>query len=205
MKQKAVERDMLAYLESRCSDTFMILLTEEKIAGPSPVPGFRSKPAYWSFTVASSRFPDDTFRVTRTVNGNWKDNYYSLLLCDQAVDSYDKIILEKLTTDYIIRIVWDTQNWPEGTGVKSSFEKWIEAGGGIPSVHIYLRNTEPDASSCKAVVRDIQQTIPATNSVAFFGIADEGFSSVRQQPVSVVDVWDGHYDKWVLGRLAYPD
>lgn len=35
------ERDMLAYLESRYSDTFTILLTEEKIVGPDPIPSFR--------------------------------------------------------------------------------------------------------------------------------------------------------------------
>lgn len=205
MKQKAAERDMLTYLESRYSDTFTILLTEEKIADPSPIPSFQSKSTYWTFTVASSRFPDDTFKVTRTVNGNWKDNYYSLLLYDQAAQLYDTIISKKLTNDYMIRIVWDTQNWPEGTGEKSGLKEWIEAGGRIPSVHIYLRNTKPDVSLCKAVARAIQQDVPATDSVVFFGITDEGFSSVSQQPVSTVDIWNGHYDEWVLGRLAYPD
>lgn len=205
MKQKTAETAMLEYLESRYSDAFSILLAEEKIAGPSPILSFRSNPTYWTFTVVSSRFPDDTFTVTRTVNGNWKDNYYSLLLYDQVVDLYDKIISEKLTTDYMIRIVWDTQNWPEGTGEEISLEEWIKAGGRIPSVHIYLRNTEPDASLCKVVVRGIQQAIPATDSVVFFGITDEAFSFVRQQTISTVDVLNGHYDEWVLGRLAYPD
>lgn len=205
MKQKAVERDVLTYLESRYSDTFTILLTEEKIAGPSPVPSFRSKPTYWTFTVASSRFPDDTFRVTRTVNGNWKDNYYSLLLYDQAARMYDRIVSETLMTDHMIRIVWDTQNWPEGTGEETSLEEWIKAGGRIPSVHIYLRSTKPEASFCKAAVQDIQKAAPSTDSVVFFGVTDEGFSAVSRQPVSTVDVWEDHYDEWVLGRLAYPD
>lgn len=53
-------------------------------------------------------------------------------------------------------------------------------------------------------MRDIQQAVLSTDSVVFLGITDETFSSVDQHTISTVDVWNGHYDEWGLGRLAYP-
>ena len=96
LTEEQVKEETLDYLSSQYSAEFTVTAAEEKVSGPSPIPSFKSKPTYWILTAASSQFPDETFTVTRSVNGDWIDNYYSLLLNDEAIDFFDKFVSESL-------------------------------------------------------------------------------------------------------------
>ena len=84
LTEEQVKGEVLDYFSSLYSAEFTITQPEEQVVGAGPIPSFRSKPTYWSLTAASSQFPDETFTVVRTTSGAWHDNYYSLLLNDEA-------------------------------------------------------------------------------------------------------------------------
>lgn len=100
LTEEQVKEETLDYLSGRYSAEFTVTAAEEKISGPSPIPSFKSKPTYWILTAASSQFPNETFTVTRSVSGKWIDNYYSLLLNDEAV-----VFLMNLFQKVWIRII----------------------------------------------------------------------------------------------------
>ena len=104
LTEEQVKEEALNYLSSQYSAEFTITQAEEQVVGAGPIPSFRSKPTYWSLTAASSQFPDETFIVIRTTSGTWRDNYYSLLLNDEAIAMVDGIIQDKMPVDYYIYV-----------------------------------------------------------------------------------------------------
>lgn len=176
--EEQVKEETLDYLSGRYSAEFTITAAEEKISGPSPIPSFKSKPTYWILTAASSQFPDETFTVVRTISGAWHDNYYSLLLNDEAVAMVDGIIQDKMPVDYYIYVGWGLDDWPRETGEEATFQEWIEAGGMIQKIIVYLREYEPDNHISEILAEEIHQEIPTVQFVVFMGISEEGFTSL---------------------------
>ena len=203
LTEEQVKEETLDYLSSQYSAEFTVTAAEEKVSGPSPIPSFKSKPTYWILTAASSQFPDETFTVTRSVNGDWIDNYYSLLLNDEAIDFFDKFVSESLDGDYLIKIGWNIDGWPEGVSEGSTFQEWAEASGWIPSLKIYLCDTEPEEATCEPLAEKMRQNYPEMGSIIFWGITNEGFTYMREQPISTCTIPNEYYKKWVLKRIDY--
>ncbi len=205
MRQKSIEQDALEYLEDRYSADFNILNAEEKTSGPGPIPSFKTKPTYWVLLAESSQFPGETFTLIRAVSGTWQDNYYSLLLNQKAITTVNELIKGKITAEYIIQIGWTVEGWPEGTSEESSFSEWIDAGGRIPMIMIYLRCSVPDGVICEQLSNEIHCSFPNTGSVVFYGVVDEGYMYINNQNISSVGIPNEHYREWVLERLSFRD
>ena len=172
LTEEQVKEEALDYLSSQYNAEFTITAAEEKISGPSPIPSFKSKPTYWILTAASSQFPNETFTVTRSVSGKWIDNYYSLLLNDEAVGFFDEFVSEGLDTDYLIKIGWTIDGWPEGVTEGATFQEWAEAGGRIPLLEIFLCDTEPEEAVCEPLAEKMRQNYPEMGSIIFWGIVN---------------------------------
>ena len=198
MRQKTIEQEALKYLGDRYSADFSILQVQENILGPAPVFSFRKKPTYWEILVESSQFPDETFTLVRTTNGSWRDNYYSLLLNDEAVMSVNNIVKDEISNDYYIYIEWGLDNWPRGTSEGSSFKEWIDANGTINKIIIYLRDCEPEDEWSKQLSGKIHENIPSAQFVVFLGLTDEGFARL----MSDVETF-AISQEWILKRLSY--
>lgn len=168
LTEEQVKEETLDYLSGRYSAEFTVTAAEEKISGPSPIPSFKSKPTYWILTAASSQFPNETFTVTRSVSGKWIDNYYSLLLNDEAVVFFDEFVSEGLDTDYLIKIGWTIDGWPEGVTEGATFQEWAEAGGRIPLLEIFLCDTEPEEAVCEPLAEKMRQNYPEMGSIIFW-------------------------------------
>ena len=203
LTEEQVKEETLDYLSGRYSAEFTVTAAEEKISGPSPIPSFKSKPTYWILTAASSQFPNETFTVTRSVSGKWIDNYYSLLLNDEAVVFFDEFVSEGLDTDYLIKIGWTIDGWPEGVTEGATFQEWAEAGGRIPLLEIFLCDTEPEEAVCEPLAEKMRQNYPEMGSIIFWGITNEGFTYMREQPISTCTIPNEYYEKWVLKRIHY--
>lgn len=203
LTEEQVKEEALDYLSSRYSAEFTVTAAEEKISGPSPIPSFKSKPTYWILTAASSQFPNETFTVMRSVSGNLIDNYYSLLLNDEAVGFFDEFVSESFDGDYLITIGWTIFGWPEGVSEGATFQEWAEAGGYIPLLEIYLCDTEPEETVCEPLAEKMRQNYPEMGSIFFWGITNEGFTYMREQPISTCIIPNGYYKKWVLKRINY--
>lgn len=203
LTEEQVKEEALDYLSSQYNAEFTITAAEEKISGPSPIPSFKSKPTYWILTAASSQFPNETFTVTRSVNGDWIDNYYSLLLNDEATGFFDKFVSESLDADYLIKIGWNIDGWPEGVTEGATFQEWAEAGGWIPSLKIYLCDTEPEEAVCEPLAEKMRQNYPEFGLITFSGITNEGFAYMREQQISSFIIPHEYYEKWVLKRIDY--
>ena len=203
LTEEQVKEETLDYLSGRYSAEFTVTAAEEKISGPSPIPSFKSKPTYWILTAASSQFPNETFTVTRSVSGKWIDNYYSLLLNDEAVVFFDEFVSEGLDTDYLIKIGWTIDGWPEGVTEGATFQEWPEAGGRIPLLEIFLCDTEPEEAVCEPLAEKMRQNYPEMGSIIFWGITNEGFTYMREQPISTCTIPNEYYEKWVLKRIDY--
>ena len=203
LTEEQVKEEALDYLSSQYNAEFTITAAEEKISGPSPIPSFKSKPTYWILTAASSQFPNETFTVTRSVSGKWIDNYYSLLLNDEAVGFFDEFVSEGLDTDYLIKIGWTIDGWPEGVTEGATFQEWAEAGGRIPLLEIFLCDTEPEEAVCEPLAEKMRQNYPEMGSIIFGGITNEGFTYMREQPISTCTIPNEYYEKWVLKRIDY--
>ena len=203
LTEEQVKEETLDYLSGRYSAEFTVTAAEEKISGPSPIPSFKSKPTYWILTAASSQFPNETFTVTRSVSGKWIDNYYSLLLNDEAVVFFDEFVSEGLDTDYLIKIGWTIDGWPEGVTEGATFQEWAEAGGRIPLLEIFLCDTEPEEAVSEPLAEKMGQNYPEMGSIIFWGITNEGFTYMREQPISTCTIPNEYYEKWVLKRIDY--
>ena len=203
LTEEQVKEETLDYLSGRYSAEFTVTAAEEKISGPSPIPSFKSKPTYWILTAASSQFPNETFTVTRSVSGKWIDNYYSLLLNDEAVVFFDEFVSEGLDTDYLIKICWTIDGWPEGVTEGATFQEWAEAGGRIPLLEIFLCDTEPEEAVCEPLAEKMRQNYPEMGSIIFWGITNEGFTYMREQPISTCTIPNEYYEKWVLKCIDY--
>lgn len=203
LTEEQVKEETLDYLSGRYSAEFTVTAAEEKISGPSPIPSFKSKPTYWILTAASSQLPNETFTVTRSVSGKWIDNYYSLLLNDEAVVFFDEFVSEGLDTDYLIKIGWTIDGWPEGVTEGATFQEWAEAGGRIPLLEIFLCDTEPEEAVCEPLAEKMRQNYPEMGSIIFWGITNEGFTYMREQPISTCTIPNEYYEKWVLKRIDY--
>ena len=205
MRQKTIEQEALEYLEDRYSADFNILNAEEKTSGPGPIPSFKTKPTYWVLLAESSQFPGETFTLIRAVSGAWQDNYYSLLLNQEAITTVNELIKGKITVEYIIQIGWTVEGWPEGVNEESSFLEWIDAGGWIPIIRIYFHRSVPDSVVCEQLSNDIHRNFPDTGPVNFYGVTDEGYKYICSQNISSLGIPHEHYKEWVLEKLSYED
>ena len=199
LTEEQVKEEALDYLSSRYSAEFTVTAAEEKISGPSPIPSFKSKPTYWILTAASSQFPNETFTVTRSASGSWYDNYYSLLLNDEANQYFESII--SFDMDYLVKVEWGYYLWPDGTDETTTFQEWLDAGGEIFSVDIYLNNIDPSETQCTPIAEYILSSCPNLYMVYFGGITMEGFEQAQREGLENID-WNEHND-WQLEHLIY--
>ena len=101
---EAIKREAYEYLASRYSAEFTIISAEREADGPGPLPDLN--PSYhWVLTVMSDQFPDETFVMRRLrTNGKkwcWLDDYFTLLLREEATNYFAEIIEPYLNTPYV--------------------------------------------------------------------------------------------------------
>ena len=62
----------------------------------------------------------------------------------------------------MIDIIWGISPWPDGTGEETSFEEWLNAGGRIIGLYIYLNGNTLLDDECRPIAVNLlsYQTIP---------------------------------------------
>ena len=48
-----------------------------------------------------------------------------------------------LDTPYIVKILWGTTTWPDGTGEGTSLHEWFQANGEISQIQVFLDDVIP--------------------------------------------------------------
>ncbi len=174
VQQKAYE-----YLASRYSGEFTIINRWCMPANNSPIPNIIPS-YYYELEVVSDQFPEETFQLYYRKNHNsfgwsWSDNYYTLLLREEMQEYFSEIIEKYFETDYIFDCVWGATIWPDGTEEGTSLQEWLEAGGHITDIRIYLREITLVDEICKPLAEEILNTAHSIGSVTFYNMDGEVF------------------------------
>lgn len=178
---KTIERKAYEYLASRYSAEFTIISAEREPDVVGPIPDLT--PSYhWVLTITSDQFPNETFTLRYlhddNNNWNWLDDYFSLLLRDQSINYFSEMIQPYLDTPYIVRILWGTTTWPDGTGEGTSLQEWFQADGEISQIQVFLNDVAPTDDVCKAPAVHVLQTEPNVHYITFFRLSSNGFNDV---------------------------
>lgn len=207
LEQNRVESRAVNYLEDRYSASFSILNSEKKITSPGPIPQINilRKNYHWEFTVESSHFPGQTFNVyykknEETNKWEWSDNYYQLILDEDAKKYFNKMFSDYLDDDYIINIDWGNFSCQFNIDENTTIEKWLEAGGEIMFVEIYLNNVTPEDSEYRPIAELMLEKVPNVKIVAIYGMIDKAFENARL--TSLEAAWNEN-SEWELGHLLY--
>ena len=211
---EAIKREAYEYLASQYSAEFTIISAEREADGPGPLPDLN--PSYhWVLTVMSDQFPDETFVMRRLrTNGKnwcWLDDYFTLLLCEEATNYFSEMIQPHLDTPYVVKILWGTTTWPDGTGEGTSLHEWFQADGEISQIQVFLDDVIPTDDLCKAPAINILQTEPNIHYITFFRLSSNGFADVIQgsEPIDVYQeesskdwsqTWRIDYGQWDLEK-----
>ncbi len=192
------------YLSQQYTAEFTITKAWRMTTNRSPIPSlFRSH--YWKLDVVSSRFPDDTFQVYYakdhvTGRWSWSDDYYTLLLHEEAQAYFSNIIEKYFEKGYLVDFSWGVAPWPNGTGEETSFQEWLEAGGHISGIDIYLKETELSDQVCRLLAKDILGASSSIATVDFFSMDSEGFDQATNQ--NVKEIWNEN-ESCQLGLVSY--
>lgn len=206
LTEEQVKEETLDYLSSRYSADFLILSAVKKSTAPGPIPQINifNINYYWELKAEATLFAEDTFTiyykyVEDTGEWEWTDNYYSLLLDNEAKRYFENMI--SFDTDYLVEVEWGYYPLPDRTDETTTFLEWLDAGGEIFSVDIYLNNIDPSETQCTPIAEYILSSCPNLHMVYFGGITTEGFEQVQREGWENID-WNEHND-WQLDYLMY--
>lgn len=108
----------------------------------------------------------------------WLDNYFTLLLQEEAINYFSEMLQEHLDIPFMIKICWGTTTWPADTQEGASIYEWLQAGGKITTLQVFLDDTIPTDDLCYTAAKEILQTEPNVQDITFFGLSSKGFSDV---------------------------
>lgn len=199
-----VENLAQQYLSGHYSAEFTITNIWRIPTEKSPIPSILSS-YFWQLDVASNQFPGETFclyykKDFDTGKWSWSDNYYTLLLYDEAQKYFSRIVEEYFETDYLIDFIWGARPWPNGTGEGTSFADWLESGGRIVSVNVYLREEQISNEICRPLAEKILYMGPFIGKVVINSFASDGFDQASNRTIS--EIWN-EKSIWHLGHLYY--
>lgn len=201
-----IEKKALEYLSGRYSANFTITdISRKSTASPGPIPTFFAS-HYWELAVVSDQFPEDTFYVRynpkRSNEDRWRDDYFTLLLDEEAKAYFSDLLTPYLEVKYLVDIYWGDTLWPEGTGEGSTTHEWLQAGGVISYVHVYLKNVAPEENDFyKAVATAFFQTEPNVYNLYIHGLATEGYETAISN-TDLLSLWKQH-PEWHMGTILY--
>ena len=189
------------YLVGRYSGEFTIINAEREPDITGPIPVLYSS-SHRVLTVRSDRFPDDTFTLRYGKNGHWTDNYYALLFRDEPTTICTELAEEVFGVDCIAEVPVFQDGWPDGIGENSTLQEWMQAGGRIGSVTVWLCGLLPDEDECIAFSDTLAEKLPLWNFVNFRGLTPEGYQAVSEDRQVLSTIWNEHRE-WIIGRIDY--
>lgn len=207
--EELVSRETIEYLSSRYQDEFNITGISWLSRGGSPVPTLETFQRGRTLVIAveSDRFPGEVFEVRyerderKNSTRGLSDNYYTLLLREDAQEYFAGYLNPYLDdVEYFIKIFWSVTGWPEGIGADSTIREWLEAGGKLYGVRIYLKAFVPTDELCKSPAMEILQQNPTVDDVTFIGVTPEGYEYRIKNGNDNLHQWP---DEWLLGTLQY--
>lgn len=180
MGKSAILRQAQEYLASRYSASFSIV-DIDRVYAAGPIPVFHAS-YHWELTVESDQFPNETFvmRFLQTEEKEWRwiDDYFTLLMREEATNYFAEILQKHLDVPFFVKICWGCTAWPSNTGEGTSIHEWLQAGGEISSIQVFLDNTTLIDDLCYMVAKKILQTESNVHYITFMGISSSGFTSV---------------------------
>lgn len=199
-----IEGKAYEYLASRYSGEFTIMNVWRLPSGGSPIPSIL--PSYhYELEVVSDQFPEKSFSLyyrkdLDTGKWFWSDNYYTLLLHEEAQKYFSEIIEKYFEAEYIFDCIWGATTWPDGTGEETSLQEWLDAGGHITDIRIYFREMTLVDEICQPLAKEILDTAHFISSVTFYNIDGEGFDQASDQDIK--EIWN-EKSEWCLERCSY--
>ena len=204
MSEEEVQRQACEYLASRYSAEFTILRCDTKANSPGPIPGGGF---HWELVVKSDQFPEDDFSVyygrEKAENGEWywTDNYYSLLLRDEANSKIKAAAEQFFNVDCLIESLWGINMWPENIGENNTFQDWLNAGGKCPTFVLYLEEIAPEETLCQEFVDSLLTEFPTIKYISFYGMTAGAFDEVAANGGILTDLWNDH-PEWRIGQVS---
>lgn len=204
LSEEEVQRQAYEYLASRYSAEFTILRCDTKANSPGPIPGGGS---HWELVVKSDQFPEDDFSVyygrEKAENGEWywTDNYYSLLLRDEANSKIKAAAEQFFNVDCLIESLWGINMWPENIGENNTFQDWLNAGGKCPTFVLYLEEIAPEETLCQEFVDSLLTEFPTIKYISFYGMTAGAFDEVAANGGILTDLWNDH-PEWRIGQVS---
>lgn len=201
-----IEKMALQYLSEQYSAEFTIINWWREPREKSPIPIPSIIPLYnFELEVISNQFPEDKFHLhyrkdLDTKKWEWSDDYYTLLLNAEAQEYFSEYLRPCLDTEYVIDIIWGISPWPDGTGEETSFEDWLNAGGRIIALYIYLNGNTPLDDECRPIAINLLQHNPTIGNIRFYGLTSEAFCQIDNKDVA--EIWVDN-EQSQLGRLSY--
>lgn len=200
-----IEGKARKYLAGRYSGEFTITGSERIANQTGPLPVLR--PTYhWKLTAESSRFPGETFSVYYRQNEanrwDWSDDYYSVLFRGEVEAACKELVAEFWGVDCILESVFGRLPWPDGTDENSTVREWMEAGGKLSRLEVWLCGFLPDDESCAAFSDALTAKLPNISCIGFHGLTPEGYQAAAEGGQDYVSLWNEHPD-WRIGHAFY--
>lgn len=201
-----IEKMALQYLSEQYSAEFSIVNWWREPREKSPIPIPSITPSYnFTLEVISDQSPEDKFHLyyrkdPDTKKWEWSDDYYTLLLNAEAQEYFSEYLKPCLDTEYVIDIIWGISPWPDGMGEETSFEDWLNAGGRIIGLYIYLNGNAPLDDECKPIAVNLLQNNPTIGNIRFYGLTSDAFCQTANKDIA--KIWDDN-EQSQLGRLSY--
>ena len=190
------------YLASRYSADFTILNCYTKANSPGPIPGGG---VHWELRVQSDQFPDEIFFVyyKKRENEDWhfSDSYCRLLLQQEAKSYFYNKCKSYFEEDFTVDFFWGEEVWPAGTGEESTIQEFLQAGGHIWGLCIYLKDVDPTDDNYKVAAMKILESEPSVQLIKIFGLTNDGYSAAIESGAPK-EIWNNHQE-WRLGQAQY--
>ena len=202
LSEEEVRQQAYEYLSSRYSAEFTILQCYTKANVPGPIPGGGS---HWELIVQSDQFPDETFFVyykkRRNADWSFSDSYCRLLLQQEAKAYFYDECKPYFREDFIVDIFWGEEVWPDGTGEETTIQEWLQSGGHIWGLYIYLEGTTITKDSYKIPAMKVLESEPSVQLLKIYGLTDDGYNAAIESGTPK-EIWNNHQE-WRLGQVQY--
>ena len=91
--------------------------------------------------------------------------------------------------------------WPAGTGEESTIQEFLQAGGHIWGLCIYLKDVDPTDDNYKVAAMKILESEPSVQLIKIFGLTNDGYSAAIESGAPK-EIWNNHQE-WRLGQAQY--
>lgn len=202
LSAEEVQQQASEYLASRYSAKFTILNCYTKANAPGPIPGGGT---HWELQVQSDQFPNEFFFVyyKKRENEEWhfSDSYCRLLLQQDAKAYFYNACIPYFEEDFTVDFFWGEEVWPTGTGEESTIQEWLQAGGHIWGLNIYLKDVTPTDNNYKITAMSIFENEPGVQLIKIYGLTNDGYNAAIES-ANPKEIWNNHQE-WRLGQVQY--